>query len=30
MPSGKHFLQLKDLSLQEFEYLFARTRWIKD
>jgi ornithine carbamoyltransferase len=25
----KHFLQFKDLSLDEFEYLFARTRWIK-
>ncbi|MBX9964552.1 MAG: ornithine carbamoyltransferase [Burkholderiales bacterium] len=26
----KHFLQFKDLSLDEFEYLFARTRWIKE
>jgi ornithine carbamoyltransferase len=26
----KHFLQFKDLSLDEFEHLFARTRWIKD
>ena len=27
---GKHFLQLKDFTRQEFEYLFARTRWIKE
>ena len=26
----RHFLQFKDLSAKEFEYLFARTRWIKD
>jgi len=26
----KHFLQFKDLSLDEFEHLFARTRWIKE
>jgi ornithine carbamoyltransferase len=26
----KHFLQFNDLSLEEFEHLFARTRWIKD
>ncbi len=26
----RHFLQFKDLSLDEFEHLFARTRWIKD
>jgi ornithine carbamoyltransferase len=26
----RHFLQFKDLSLSELEYLFARTRWIKD
>lgn len=25
----KHFLQFKDLSRDEFEYLFERTRWIK-
>lgn len=30
MPDVKHFLQFKDLALEEFEYLFARTRWIKD
>jgi ornithine carbamoyltransferase len=26
----KHFLQLKDFSRDELDYLFARTRWIKD
>ena len=26
----KHFLQLKDLTLGELEYVFARTRWIKE
>ena len=26
----RHFLQFKDFSLAELEYLFARTRWIKD
>ena len=26
----RHFLQFKDFSLEELEYLFARTRWIKD
>ena len=26
----KHFLQFKDLARDEFEHLFARTRWIKD
>ncbi|MEW5709756.1 MAG: ornithine carbamoyltransferase [Pseudomonadota bacterium] len=26
----KHFLQLKDLTLGEFEYLFRRTRYIKE
>ena len=32
MPAAppKHFLQFGDFSLEEFEYLFARTRWIKD
>lgn len=25
----KHFLQFKDLTRDEFEYLFERTRWIK-
>ncbi len=25
----KHFLQLKDFTLDEFEYLFERTKWIK-
>ena len=28
--SPKHFLQLKDFSRDELDYLFARTRWIKD
>ncbi|HTP46064.1 MAG TPA: ornithine carbamoyltransferase [Casimicrobiaceae bacterium] len=28
--SPKHFLQLKDFSRDELEYLFDRTRWIKD
>jgi ornithine carbamoyltransferase len=26
----RHYLQFKDLSLAEYEHLFARTRWIKD
>ncbi len=26
----KHFLQISDFSLDEFEYLVARTRWIKE
>jgi ornithine carbamoyltransferase len=26
----KHFLQFKDFSRDELDYLFARTRWIKD
>ena len=26
----KHFLQFKDFSREEFDYLFERTRWIKD
>jgi ornithine carbamoyltransferase len=26
----KHFLQLKDLTLEELEYVFERTRWIKE
>ncbi len=30
MATPKHFLQFKDLARDEFEYLFARTRWIKD
>jgi len=25
----KHFLQFKDFSLEEYEYLFERTRWIR-
>ena len=27
--NSKHFLQLKDFTRQEFDYLFERTRWIK-
>jgi ornithine carbamoyltransferase len=30
VKAPKHFLQFKDLGRAEFEYLFARTRWIKD
>jgi len=30
MASPRHFLQLKDLSREELDYVFARTRWIKD
>ena len=26
----RHYLQFKDFSLDDYEYLFARTRWIKD
>lgn len=26
----RHYLQFKDFSLEEYEYLFARTAWIKD
>ncbi len=26
----KHFLQISDFSLEEFDHLIARTRWIKD
>jgi ornithine carbamoyltransferase len=26
----RHYLQFKDFSLEEYEYLFARTGWIKD
>src|SRR5690349_5429864 len=26
----RHFLQFRDFSREEFDYLFARTRWIKD
>jgi ornithine carbamoyltransferase len=26
----KHFLQIRDFSLDEFEYVFERTRWIKN
>src|SRR5437879_10261026 len=27
---GRHDLQFKDFSREEYEHLFARTRWIKD
>ena len=26
----RHYLQFKDFSREEYEHLFARTRWIKD
>jgi ornithine carbamoyltransferase len=26
----RHYLQFRDFSLDEYEYLFTRTRWIKD
>jgi len=29
MARARHFLQFNDFSRDEFEYLFARTRWIK-
>ena len=29
-PDPKHFLQFKDCTREEFEYLFARTKWIKE
>jgi ornithine carbamoyltransferase len=27
---GRHYLQFKDFTREEYEYLFARTGWIKD
>jgi len=30
MAQVRHFLQFKDFSREEYEHLFARTRWIKD
>ncbi|MBI1395070.1 MAG: ornithine carbamoyltransferase [Betaproteobacteria bacterium] len=30
MSTTKHFLQFKDLSSEEVEHLFERTRWIKE
>ncbi|MEI7968556.1 MAG: ornithine carbamoyltransferase [Betaproteobacteria bacterium] len=30
MPTPKHFLQFKDLDRETIDYLFGRTRWIKD
>ena len=30
MSRPRHFLQFKDFSREEFEYLFQRSRWIKD
>ena len=29
-PPVKHFLQFRDFTREEFDYLFERTRWIKD
>ena len=26
----RHYLQFRDFSREEYEYLFDRTRWIKD
>ena len=26
----RHYLQFRDFGLDEYEYLFARTRWIKN
>ncbi len=28
--AARHYLQFKDFTLAEYEYLFARTRWIKE
>ena len=28
-PPPRHYLQFRDLSREEYEYVFARTRWIK-
>jgi ornithine carbamoyltransferase len=30
MTAPRHFLQFKDFTLDEFEHLFRRTRWIKE
>ncbi len=30
MAGLRHYLRFSDLSLEEYEHLFARTRWIKD
>ncbi|TYC58770.1 ornithine carbamoyltransferase [Zoogloea oleivorans] len=30
MNAPRHYLQFKDFSRAEYDYLFARTRWIKD
>jgi len=29
-PAVRHFLQFKDFTREEFDYLFERTRWIKE
>jgi len=29
MPAVRHFLQFKDLTREEYEHVFARTKWIK-
>jgi ornithine carbamoyltransferase len=29
-PNIKHFLRFNDLTREEFDYIFERTRWIKD
>jgi len=30
VPAPRHFLQLRDFTGEEFDYLFARTQWIKE
>ena len=30
MVAPRHYLQFKDFSREEYDYLFARTKWIKD
>ena len=30
VPAPRHFLQLSDFTREEFDYLFARTTWIKE
>ena len=29
-PVVRHFLQFKDFTRDEYDYLFERTRWIKE
>jgi ornithine carbamoyltransferase len=30
VPAPRHFLQLRDFTREEFDYLFLRTKWIKE